>query len=85
MAEEKLTEEVETQKAPPSAQLPNAPLRDQRTQPPGVVAKQSQSYLIVGLSVVILLAVLFSKNHASGCCRIGGRECGSQPAKRRKL
>ncbi len=64
MAEEKLTEEVETQKAPPSAQLPNAPLRDQRTQPPGVVAKQSQSYLIVGLSVVILLAVLFSKNHA---------------------
>ena len=59
MAEEKLTEEVETQKAPPSAQL-----RDQRTQPPGVVAKQSQSYLIVGLSVVILLAVLFSKNHA---------------------
>ena len=64
MAEEKLTEEVETQKVPPSAQLPNAPLRDQRTQPPGVVAKQSQSYLIVGLSVVILLAVLFSKDHA---------------------
>ena len=64
MAEEKLTEEVATQKVPPSAQLPNAPLRDQRTQPPGVVAKQSQSYLIVGLSVVILLAVLFSKNHA---------------------
>ena len=31
---------------------------------PGVVAKQSQSYLIAGLSVVILLAVLFSKNHA---------------------
>ncbi len=70
MAEEKLTEEVETQKLPPSAQLspnarfPNAPLRDQRAQPPGVVAKQSQSYLIAGLSVVILLAVLFSKNHA---------------------
>jgi len=59
MAEEKLTEEVETQKVPPSAQL-----HDQRTQPPGVVPKQSQSYLIVGLSVVILLAVLFSKNHA---------------------
>ena len=64
MAEEKPIQEVETQKAPPSAQLLNAPLRDQRTQPPGVVAKQSQSYLIVGLSVVILLAVLFSKNHA---------------------
>ncbi len=64
MAEEKPIQEVETQKVPPSAQLPNAQLRDQRTQPPGVVAKQSQSYLIVGLSVVILLAVLFSKNHA---------------------
>ncbi|MGB8480119.1 MAG: TrbI/VirB10 family protein [Acidobacteriaceae bacterium] len=59
MAEEKLIQEVETQKVPPSAQL-----RDERTQPPGVVAKQSQSYLIAGLSVVILLAVLFSKNHA---------------------
>jgi type IV secretion system protein VirB10 len=59
MAEGKLTEEVDTQKVPPNAQL-----HDQRTQPPGVVAKQSQSYLIVGLSVVILLAVLFSKNHA---------------------
>ncbi len=64
MAEEKLTEEVETQKVPPSAQLPNSQFRDQRAQPPGVVAKQSQSYLIAGLSVVILLAVLFSKNHA---------------------
>ena len=29
-----------------------------------MIAKQSQSYLIAGLSVVILLAVLFSKNHA---------------------
>jgi type IV secretory pathway VirB10-like protein len=63
MAEERPIQEVETSAVPPSAQLPNAPLRDQRTQPPGVVAKQSQSYLIAGLSVVILLAVLFSKNH----------------------
>jgi type IV secretion system protein VirB10 len=64
MAEEKLIQEIESGKVPPSAHLPNAQLRDQRTQPPGVVAKQSQSYLIAGLSVVILLAVLFSKNHA---------------------
>ncbi len=69
MAEEKQAQEVETQKVPPSAQIPNAQapnpqFRDQRAQPPGVVAKQSQSYLIVGLSVVILLAVLFSRNHA---------------------
>ncbi len=59
MVKEKPILEVETQKVPPNAQL-----HDQRTQPPGVVAKQSQSYLIAGLSVVILLAVLFSKNHA---------------------
>ncbi|MHB1936801.1 MAG: TraB/TrbI/VirB10 family type IV secretion system protein [Acidobacteriaceae bacterium] len=64
MAEENLIQEIETQKIPPNPQIPNAPLRDQRSQPPGVVAKQSQSYLIAGLSVVILLAVLFSKNHA---------------------
>ena len=64
MVAEKPIQEVETQKVAPSAQLPNAPLRDQRTQPPGVVAKQSQSYLIAGLSLVILLAVLFSKDHA---------------------
>ena len=59
MVEGKPILEVETQKAPPNAQL-----HDQRTQPPGVVPKQSQSYLIAGLSLVILLAVLFSKNHA---------------------
>lgn len=69
MPEDKATPEIEPQAPSPSAQLPNAhspnaQFRDQRTQPPGVVAKQSQSYLIAGLSVVILLAVLFSKNHA---------------------
>jgi len=64
MAEEKPILEVDTQKVPSNAQFPNSQFRDQRTQPPGVVAKQSQSYLIAGLSVVILLAVLFSKNHA---------------------
>ncbi len=59
MAEEKQPPEIAAQTVPANAQF-----RDQRTQPPGVVAKQSQSYLIAGLSVVILLAVLFSKNHA---------------------
>jgi type IV secretory pathway VirB10-like protein len=61
MYEEKETPEI--QPSVPSPSTVNA-VRDQRTQPPGVVAKQSQSYLIAGLSVVILLAVLFSKNHA---------------------
>jgi len=64
MADEKLIQEAETERVPLNAPSPNSQFRDQRTQPPGVVAKQSQSYLIAGLSVVILLAVLFSKNHA---------------------
>ena len=64
MAEEKLIQEAETERVPLNAPSQNSQFRDQRTQPPGVVAKQSQSYLIAGLSVVILLAVLFSKDHA---------------------
>jgi len=37
-------------------------VRDRRPLPEGVVSKQSQAYLIVGLSVLILLAVMFSNN-----------------------
>ena len=37
-------------------------LRDRRIRPDGVVAKQAQGYIIAGLAVLILLAVLFSKN-----------------------
>ncbi|MHB8388770.1 MAG: TraB/TrbI/VirB10 family type IV secretion system protein [Acidobacteriaceae bacterium] len=61
-----MSEEKETPETQPSVPSPSraSAVHDQRTQPPGVVAKQSQSYLIAGLSVVILLAVLFSKNHA---------------------
>jgi type IV secretory pathway VirB10-like protein len=61
MPEEK--ENPATQASVPSPSRASA-VRDQRPQPPGVVAKQSQNYLIVGLSVVILLAVLFSRDHA---------------------
>jgi type IV secretion system protein VirB10 len=39
-------------------------VRDRRPLPEGVVSKQSQAYLIVGLSVMILLAVMFSNNRA---------------------
>ncbi len=39
-------------------------LRDKRVQPEGVVPKQAQSYVIAGLAVLILMAVMFSKNHA---------------------
>jgi type IV secretion system protein VirB10 len=52
------TSQAEKQRAP------SASLRDKRSLPEGVVPRQAQSYLIAGLAVLILLAVMFSKNHA---------------------
>jgi type IV secretion system protein TrbI len=55
---------------PIDAQAPTKPteavpaLRDKRVLPEGVVPKQAQAYVIAALSVMILMAVLFSKNHA---------------------
>jgi type IV secretory pathway VirB10-like protein len=44
---------------------PVAPsLRDRRSQPPGVVPRQSQAYVITGVALMILFAVMFSKRHA---------------------
>ena len=48
--------------APPAGAV--AELHDQRTRPEGVVPKQGQSYVIAGLAVLILLAVMFSNNRA---------------------
>src|ERR1700679_756697 len=60
MADEKTTHaEPET---PPSENTPT--LRDKRIRPEGVVPKQAQGYVVAGLAVLILLAVMFSKNHA---------------------
>jgi type IV secretion system protein VirB10 len=47
---------------------PDAPanppaLRDKRKLPDGVVPKQAQGYVVAGLAVLILMAVMFSKNH----------------------
>jgi type IV secretory pathway VirB10-like protein len=39
-------------------------LRDKRVRPEGVVPKQAQGYVVAGLAVLILMAVMFSKNHA---------------------
>ncbi len=69
MPEDKYTHEAEVQtdtpKADsPTAQVPNAQLRDKRILPEGVVPKQAQGYVVAGLAVLILLAVMFSKNHA---------------------
>jgi type IV secretion system protein VirB10 len=59
MAEEKQTAPIEQQ--PPEA---TPALRDKRITPEGVVPKQAQGYVIAGLAVLILMAVMFSKNHA---------------------
>src|ERR1700679_768170 len=48
----------------PSAPAPAPALRDKRVLPEGVVPKQAQGYVIAGLAVLILMAVMFSKNHA---------------------
>jgi type IV secretion system protein TrbI len=39
-------------------------LRDKRIRPEGVVPKRAQGYVVAGLAVLILMAVMFSKNHA---------------------
>lgn len=60
-----MTEETQTPKITPSqAPATAAALRDKRSLPEGVVPRQAQGYVIAGLAVMILLAVMFSKNHA---------------------
>ena len=58
MAEEKQTAPIEHQPETTTA------LRDKRITPEGVVPKQARGYVIAGLAVLILMAVMFSKNHA---------------------
>jgi type IV secretory pathway VirB10-like protein len=61
--EEAQTPEAAQVQASPSS--PSTPaLRDKRVVPEGVVPKQAQGYVVAGLAVLILLAVMFSKNHA---------------------
>lgn len=57
MAEEMQATEVQTAAKP-------AAVKDKRILPEGVVPKQAQAYVVVGLALLILLAVMFSKNHA---------------------
>jgi len=62
-----MTEEKQISAVPSSeqqdAQTPPA-VHDKRRLPEGVVPKQAQGYVMAGLAVLILLAVMFSKNHA---------------------
>lgn len=62
MAEQKPTHTEAANQSEPTERP--AELRDRRSRPEGVVPKQSQSYVIAGLAVLILLAVLFSNNRA---------------------
>ena len=57
-----MTEEPNIPEQETPATLP-AKLRDRRNRPEGVVPKQSQAYVIAGLAILILLAVMFSKQH----------------------
>jgi len=63
MAEEKQTPLAESQVATPTTDN-TAGVKDKRARPEGVVPKQAQGYVMAGLAVLILMAVMFSKNHA---------------------
>src|SRR6202789_4721176 len=54
----------DTQKPEVQPSAPAPALRDKRVLPEGVVPKQAQGYVMAGLAVLILMAVMFSKNHA---------------------
>ena len=60
-----MTEEKATTAAAPEQQTAAAPpvVVDKRKLPEGVVPKQAQGYVVAGLAVLILMAVMFSKNH----------------------
>lgn len=60
MADEKVAPSTEAQEI---SREPGT-VRDKRARPEGVVPKQAQGYVVAGLAVLILMAVMFSKNHA---------------------
>lgn len=49
-------------------------LRDKTPRPEGTIPKQAQTYVIVGVSVVIVLAVMFSKNHTQPATKAQQKE-----------
>jgi type IV secretion system protein VirB10 len=58
---------TEANEARRSGEVPE--LRDRREKPEGVVPRQSQAYVVVGLAMLILLAVMFSKNQAKSAAK----------------
>jgi type IV secretion system protein VirB10 len=63
MAEDKQISGVSEPQAAPQSPENASGLRDKRVRPEGVVPKQAQGYVVTGLAVLILMAVMFSKNH----------------------
>lgn len=63
MPEDKQNSEASPTQASAQASSASA-LRDKRILPEGVVPKQAQAYVVAGLAIVILLAVMFSRQHA---------------------
>jgi type IV secretory pathway VirB10-like protein len=61
MSEDPVTEQKQIDERPR--------LRDRTVRPEGTLPKQAQTYVIAGVSVVILLAVMFSKNHAQSAAK----------------
>lgn len=62
-----MADDLQTNNTPAPEQDPAASspiVRDRRKLPEGVVPKQAQGYVVAGLAVLILMAVMFSKNHA---------------------
>ena len=64
-----------TEQTEPIEQQPEGPrLRDKTVKPEGTIPKQAQTYVIVGVSIVIVLAVLFSSKHAQPAAKNQGKE-----------
>jgi hypothetical protein len=63
--EEKPIPETDEPAVSPEERSPKARLRDKRVGPEGVVPKQAQGYVVAGLAIVILMAVMFSRNRAT--------------------
>jgi type IV secretion system protein VirB10 len=73
MADEKQTT---TAAADRQTQPASPAVHDKRVLPEGVVPKQAQAYVIAGLALLILMAVMFSKNHV----RTVPKEAAASPA-----
>jgi type IV secretory pathway VirB10-like protein len=62
----------EQMKFPQSDQPPK--LRDKMVRPEGVIPKQAQTYVIAGVALVIVAAVMFSNNHAQPATKTQRKE-----------